>query len=716
MHRNLYALLSLVCVWSLAFPTNGQELSGDTRVNLNTERPVPLTGLINDLVQNTGEKILFREQDVGQLSVTIRTSEPLTSSSLLPILEQALRDNGLALMPAQVPGWKTIVRLSELPQPKAQDTPIVTEFVEIENVDASELSIQLKEVLTAQRRAETSNATDESGTPTVPSAPIEISQDGRTNRLVLIGEAEEVRKARDLIGKLDVDLELTTRTYAFRNVSAERIDSLVKELISELVAQQRYRSAVDKEDNLLIATTTSSVHSTIRQLQESRDVAARQAQSPMQFYKVKNLPVNEVLETIRAIERQTLQSNFNPLGETRRIASDGRIRPAGFGTGGFLSGPNRLPGQAGQIPLPPSYQETPPFDDPQGGQVVDSRSIIVLPGQQASDAATESNASEAVESTSQSSPTDLLGQARVTADVHTNTLIVVASPSVQRLYADLINQLDKRRPQVLIEAQFVVLNSTDDFSIGVEFSTGDRSGDRRALAFTSFGLSDVDPVSGALSIIPGLGFNGTVVDPEVADVVIRALKANSHSRVTSSPRVVVNDNATGQLTSVAEVPFTSVNASQTVATTSFAGFAEAGTTITVTPRISDDSHLQLEFTITQNTFTGGGSDGVPPPRQTDEVTSQVTIPDGHTVIVGGLRRSNYGDEYDGLPIINRIPVLRLLGGNLSRNTSCSSTFVFLRPVILRDDKFKDLKYLSERDGECAGIAPDYPESAPIVLP
>ena len=115
MHRNLYALLSLVCVWSLAFPTNGQELSGDTRVNLNTERPVPLTGLINDLVQNTGEKILFREQDVGQLSVTIRTSEPLTSSSLLPILEQALRDNGLALMPAQVPGWKTIVRLKTAP-------------------------------------------------------------------------------------------------------------------------------------------------------------------------------------------------------------------------------------------------------------------------------------------------------------------------------------------------------------------------------------------------------------------------------------------------------------------------------------------------------------------------------------------------------------------------------------------------------------------------
>ena len=71
---------------------------------------------------------------------------------------------------------------------------------------------------------------------------------------------------------------------------------------------------------------------------------------------------------------------------------------------------------------------------------------------------------------------------------------------------------------------------------------------------------------------------------EVADAVIQAMANHTRSKVLSAPRLVVADNAAGTLASVQEVPYTSVNASTTVATTSFAGFAEAGTTIQVTPR------------------------------------------------------------------------------------------------------------------------------------
>lgn len=184
---------------------------------------------------------------------------------------------------------------------------------------------------------------------------------------------------------------------------------------------------------------------------------------------------------------------------------------------------------------------------------------------------------------------------------------MVAKPEVQRVYEQLIKQLDQRRPQVLIEAKVVIIDTSDDFTLGVEVSGGNRTGGKRAFAFTSFGFSTVDPVSGALSITPGVGFNGTLVDPSTADVVVRALSSHRRARVLSSPRILVNDNAQGELTSVIEVPFTSVNASQTVATTSFAGFAEAGTTINVMPTISDDDYLQLDYTVTLNTFTGDGA-------------------------------------------------------------------------------------------------------------
>jgi general secretion pathway protein D len=310
---------------------------------------------------------------------------------------------------------------------------------------------------------------------------------------------------------------------------------------------------------------------------------------------------------------------------------------------------------------------------------------------------------------------DLIGEAKVTVDIHTNSIIVLAKPEVQRFYATLIDELDKRRPQVLVEAKVVIIDTTDDFSLGVEVSGGGRNGLERLFAFTSYGFSQVNPVNGALQIVPGVGFNGTLVDPNTADVVVRALSSHRRARVLSAPRILVNDNAEGELSSVLEVPFTSVNASQTVATTSFAGFAQAGTTINVTPTISEDNYLQLDYSVTLNSFTGDGSQGVPPPRQTNEVRSRVSVPDGYTVIVGGLTNKNDSQQYRGLPWLELVPVVRELTGATSNSWKQTSLFVFLRPVILRDDKFKDLKYVSDYDMSAAGLETEFPDSQPELI-
>ena len=193
------------------------------------------------------------------------------------------------------------------------------------------------------------------------------------------------------------------------------------------------------------------------------------------------------------------------------------------------------------------------------------------------------------------------------------------------------------------------------------------------------------------------------------------LANHSHSRVVSAPRILVNDNSEGELSSISEVPFTSVNASDTVATTSFGGFAEAGTTIRVLPNISEGDHVNLDFNVTVNDFAGTGADGIPPPRQTDEVTSQVTIPDGHTVIVGGLRRKRHSRDENLIPGLEHLSIFRLLGGNHARNSGDELLFIFLKPVILRDDKFRDLRYLSDEERQRACIPDDLPQSSPILI-
>jgi type II secretory ATPase GspE/PulE/Tfp pilus assembly ATPase PilB-like protein len=97
------------------------------------------------------------------------------------------------------------------------------------------------------------------------------------------------------------------------------------------------------------------------------------------------------------------------------------------------------------------------------------------------------------------------------------------------------------------------------------------------------------------------------------------------------------------------------------------------------------------------------------------VRSQVTIPDGYTVIVGGLNRTGNKWDFTSVPFIDQIPLLRYLGGSESRNTNSTSMFVFLKPIILRDDKFRDLKYLSDRDSRSARNCPDVPTSQPVWM-
>jgi general secretion pathway protein D len=309
------------------------------------------------------------------------------------------------------------------------------------------------------------------------------------------------------------------------------------------------------------------------------------------------------------------------------------------------------------------------------------------------------------------------GDATLTSDPNTNTIIVVAPPHVQRVYEQLIAILDKRRPQVMIEVILVTLDTSNNFSLGVQIGGSDTfdNGRGKVVTFSSFGLGDPETDTGSFTLSPGVGFNGIVLSPDWANVVVRALAGSGRSEVLSAPRVLVNDNATASLASIAEAPFTSINASDTVATTSFAGYASAGTTINVTPHISEGNHLQLTYSVELNSFTGEGSSTSPPPRQTNNISSEITIPNGHTVIVGGLTRRDRSSSESKVPFLGEIPILKHLVSSQSRNRNQSTLFVFLRPVILRDDDFEDLKYLSEKDLAEAKLPGNYPESTPMVM-
>ncbi|HUY31649.1 MAG TPA: secretin N-terminal domain-containing protein [Pirellulales bacterium] len=767
----------------VALPAPAQEAQGppqdpprDGTVRLNFPAEVEVKVLVDYVSQRLAVKILYDEQ-IANKKVSIKGPGEIPVSSLLGLLESALKMKGMALEDAEVEGWKRIVTTAKLPliarnekdaqaaidkygaatavtqafllkhadptqvdtvikpfltQPGANsvaikdpsvlivtdyaanvlkiaklvrlmDEPkpdVVFELVAVKNVEASAFSQQLSALLTARAKARGNTA----GTSTAA----EVAFDARTNMLMVIGTREQVAEVLDLVESFDVPLGLSTHVYELRFASAQRLERLVKDLIDPIDAKRLFRSSVDEDGNLLIVSTTDAIHARIAAIQRRLDAPSAKGRSFVRFYKLKNVNAADVLETIRAMDGKSDPQAANAPGANGAAnktgggpaAGAGPTAPAG-GMGGMAGGMGGMAGgmggmgggMGGMAGGMGGGQNAPNQAGPRAAQGAN-------PGRGARQGAARAQ-SLSVETS----------DARVTADTNTNSIIVMAEPAVQDVYAELIVSLDRRRPQVLIEAKVVTIDTSDSFTVGIELSPQHKG----LLAFTSQGLSTVDPVSGALSLLPGVGFNGALVDPNAADIVLRSLASHSRAKVLSAPRILVNDNATGVLTSVSEVPFTSVNASQTVATTSFAGFAKAGTTITVTPHIGEGDHVQLEYTVTLNSFTGAGANGVPPPRQTDEVDSKVVVPDGHTIIVGGLNRQNDSKSINGPVHMENIPVLKYLFTNRSKSKQSTSMFVFLRPIILRDDKFHDLKFLSTSDEGHAEMPGDLPRSEPILM-
>ncbi|KKN72590.1 hypothetical protein LCGC14_0409200 [marine sediment metagenome] len=567
-----------------------------------------------------------------------------------------------------------LIRMVDRPGPKLSMV-----FINVEHISAADLARRVTELL-KQKRSLIPADEQPRQSETV------ITYEERSNQIVLMSAGPADPEALALIEALDVPSESVTRKYHLRYVSPMRIDQLIQKLISTEERKTDYKSAIDAESGLLVVSAPPRIQEQIENLKKQLDVAdATAEQGYMQFYKLMNTTAMDVLGTIRSMEASGL--------DLAALAEQGATGPLP-GRESF-AGPNKPPPAIGDaLPKPPVYT---PSDSEQSDDKEDLTGLL-----------TTTRTKDAV----------------ITADTKTNTIIIIAPPPVQRMYERLISILDKRQPQVLIEVILVTIDTSGGRSVGVDISRkidkgtseigGEKVSDSK-LVFSSFGLSEIDQDTGVLTLTPGIGFNGAMINVDLFNIVVKALATSGHATVLSVPKVLVNDNATATLSSISEAPFSSVNASDTVATTSFGGYASAGTTISVTPHISQDDYLQLEYSITLNSFSGDAGGSLPPPRQTNSLNSEVTIPDGCAIIVGGLTREDTSKTASVIPWIGEVRILEYLFGTHASSKSRSTLFAFVRPIILRDDEFEDLKYLSSQDRKAANVEPCCPTSEPMLM-
>ena len=291
------------------------------------------------------------------------------------------------------------------------------------------------------------------------------------------------------------------------------------------------------------------------------------------------------------------------------------------------------------------------------------------------------------------SSTEAGGNTYATSDV----VIVRDFDDNIRRVADTIKELDVRPDQVLIEATLLRARLGEDNALGVDFNV--LSGiDFSALGMTTTALQSLtSPAAPAAVIankdmatfrtdfnasIPAGGLTFGFVENKVG-VFVRALEGITDVTVMANPKLLVINKQRGEVMvgnkdGYLTTTFTETTASQTVE------FLETGTKLVVRPFIGRDDYVRLE--IHPEDSSGAVSQvgtAALPSETTTEVTSNVLIRDGHTIVIGGLFREETSANRAQTPLIGNIPYLGALWRSTADSTDREEVIILVTPRIIR---------------------------------
>lgn len=493
--------------------------------------------------------------------------------------------------------------------------------------------------------------------------------DGR--HLLIIAASPDAARWKRLIDQLDQREPVHSRAYPVRWHTLRDVATLIESTIlgdDPLgTTDDRERVKLDTLSGTLVVVATSRHHDMIESLLGRLEVASDESRRPMRLYEIRNRSAQDVLSLLRqvlAVEGIDQQQNLGSV-------ADAPLMPS-------AAEPSRGPG-------------APPAPSPFAG------AARTTPGT-ALGAAAGHDASGLV----------------LTVDNSTNTLIAIGEPRQLERIDALLPMLDRRQAQVELEILMISMTESETLDLGAEIEYLAKLQSTSVSLSSLFGLSTL---ASGVRTATGIGGTALILDPGDYAVVVRALQTINRGRSLSVPKLLAGNNSPATINSVLQQPFTSTNASSTVATTSFAGTQDAGTNVTITPTIAAGDHLVLDYRVSVSSFVGDSSaPGIPPPRQQNSVSGSVTIPDGHTIAIGGIRLSTDGKSVSQVPLLAQLPLLGEAFKNRSRNTSESRFYVFIRANILRHDGFEDLKLSSERQLGAHELSDDFPTVAPRVIP
>jgi len=292
----------------------------------------------------------------------------------------------------------------------------------------------------------------------------------------------------------------------------------------------------------------------------------------------------------------------------------------------------------------------------------------------------------------------------VWADTQTNALVLTAPPKMMRSAMQIVDKLDIRRAQVLVEAIIVEVIADKTAELGVTWAVeGDSSNTPIALTnFPSFGPGVVQLGSalanegGTTDPTAALGDGVTIGVGRLSDsgisfaAVLRALEGNADTNIISTPSIVTTDNEEASLNVGQEVPFVTgsftntggnvgaVNPFQTIQRESI------GVKLTITPQINEGNSLLLNIAQEISTIASSSEGAVDLITNERIVETTVIVDDGQILVLGGLLEDVLRETEQKVPVLGSIPGLGALFRSRSTDKVKTNLLIFIRPKILRD--------------------------------
>jgi general secretion pathway protein D len=324
--------------------------------------------------------------------------------------------------------------------------------------------------------------------------------------------------------------------------------------------------------------------------------------------------------------------------------------------------------------------------------------------------ATQTTASTATGAATSASSAAPVPSSIIQAYPPTNSIIITASEPVYRALRTVIDSLDQRRAQVYVEALIVEVSTGLAAEFGVQWQ-GARNvgGGQTVFGGTNFntaaasgaGTNILGAAIDPSTLGPGLNLGlirGTIkipgTDVEIANLQLlaRALEGDSSANVLSTPNVLTLDNEEAKIVVGQNVPFitgtftpTSGSANNPFQTIER---KDIGLTLRVTPQVSEAGAVKLKIfqevsNVTRDKFLLGSADIITNKRSLE---STVLVDNGQIVVLGGLIQDDQQASIDKVPLLGDIPYLGALFKYESRNRKRTNLMVFLRPVVLKDEK------------------------------